>query len=112
MTIQSPFDKSKLKLVVEARPDKNIFYYFTDNQYEIFERTMNNWDRRSMGKFSISKCLDYLNDLGEYYEINDPNWSFENIIKEEKPLDLNNKIKGMNLNYIYYEDLGVYDKKE
>ena len=106
------FDKSKLKLVVEARPDKNIFYYFTDNQYDILERVMNTWDRSFLGKFSISKCIDYLTDLQQYCDGEDDDFiasdcDFENIIKEEKPLDLNNKIKGMTMDYVFID----YDEK-
>lgn len=83
---------NKLKTIIEARPDKNIYYYLNDFQYGIFERTMDNWNTALLGKFSIQKCFDFLEDLGEEYEINAEEWNFRNIKKEEK---LNKKTSGI-----------------
>lgn len=94
-----------LKIICEARSDKNIFYYLNDFQYGVFERTMNNWDVDLLGKFSIQKCLDYLEDLGEYYEINDKNWSFGNIKKEEKLHEKIENVKGLEPGIIIYEEM-------
>ncbi len=88
-----------MKTILESYPDKNIIYYLSDEEYEVFEKVVDNWDIKVSGKFTINKCLDFLKGWSLKFYMG----YFENIKREE--IQFPREIKGEKPNFVIIEEM-------